>query len=124
MFNLNHLLRFRSRARSKHVCEKLLFDSSLITDSEKLLCTRASHFKQQSCSQFSANDSLKDLQHKIQEFESGSFWECEDILNTSIDVEEVEHALRTLKPKRSGGPDNLSPEHLKHCVPIFRNWLC
>ena len=64
------------------------------------------------CSQFSANDSLKDLQHKIQDFESGSFWECEDILNTSIDVEEVEHALRTLKPKRSGGPDNLSPEHL------------
>ena len=124
MFHFNHSLRFRSGACSKHVCEKLLFDGSLITDSEKLLCTWASHFKQQSCLQFSANDSLKDLQHKIQDFEMDPFGNVRTFLNTSIDVKEVEHALRTLKPKRSGSSDNLSPEHRKHCGPIFRNWLC
>lgn len=39
-------------------------------------------------------------------------------------MEEVEYALKTLKPNRSGGPDQLSPEHLKYSGAVFRNWLC
>ena len=48
-----------------------------------------------------------------------SFWHFHGV------VEEVEYALTTLKPNRSGGPDHLSPEHLKYSgATVFRNWLC
>ena len=36
----------------------------------------------------------------------------------------MQHALKRLKPKRLGGPDNLAPEHVKRCGQIFVNWLC
>ena len=36
----------------------------------------------------------------------------------------MEHALKCLKLERSGGPDNLSPEHLRFCGPVCTNWLC
>ena len=40
-------------------------------------------------------------------------------------VEEVEQAIRRLKPaNRFGGSDSLTPEHLKFWGPIFKNWLC
>ena len=32
--------------------------------------------------------------------------------------------VESLKSKRAGGPDNLSPEHLKFAGPAFVNWLC
>ena len=32
-------------------------------------------------------------------------------------------ALKCLKSKQAGGPDNLSPEHLKFAGPVFVNWL-
>ena len=43
-----------------------------------------------------------------------------------IDIkgEEVEVAICHLKRNHAGGPDALSPEHLKYSGPIFRNWLC
>ena len=53
-----------------------------------------------------------------------SLSEYDDILDTDIEGEEVEVAIRHLKRNRAGGPDALSPEHLKYIGPIFRNWLC
>ena len=43
-----------------------------------------------------------------------------------IDIkgEEVEVAICHLERNHAGGPDALSPEHLKYSGPIFRNWLC
>ena len=48
-----------------------------------------------------------------------SFNERDIILDVPFDVEEVEHALKCLKFKRSGGPDNLLPEHLRYCGPAL-----
>ena len=53
-----------------------------------------------------------------------SFNESDSILDVPFDVEEVEHAFKCLNLKRSGGPDNLLPEHLRYCGPICMNWLC
>ena len=44
----------------------------------------------------------------------------QDILDTSI--EEVEWAIHHLIRNRAGGPDMISPEHLKFSGPVFRNW--
>ena len=52
------------------------------------------------------------------------FNERDIILDVPFDVEEVEHALKCLKLKRSGGPDNVLPEHLRYCGPVCMNWLC
>ena len=38
-------------------------------------------------------------------------------------MEEVEAALAHLKKSSSGGPDELSPQHLSLCGPLFRNWI-
>ena len=46
-----------------------------------------------------------------------SFSKSDGILDVSFDAEEVEHALKCLKLKWSGGPDNLLPEHLRYCGP-------
>ena len=42
----------------------------------------------------------------------------------SIEVEEVECAICHLIQNWAGGPDMISPEHLKLSDPVFRNWLC
>lgn len=60
----------------------------------------------------------------MQDVERHSFSERDIVLNVPFDVEEVEPALKCLKTNRSGSPDNLSPEHLRHCGPICVNWLC
>ena len=124
MFSQKHPQRFRSRNESKHIPEKLLVNGNLITDSEALLSTWASHFEAQGHSQLSSNDFRKDVHSKVQDLEYGSFCESDEVLDVPFDVEEVEHALKRLKSKRAGGPDNLSPEHLKHYGPVFTNWLC
>ena len=49
---------------------------------------------------------------------------CNNIIDSDLSVEEVEHAIHLLKSGRSGGFDGLSQEHLKFSGPVFRNWLC
>ena len=53
-----------------------------------------------------------------------SYEQSDEVVDTPFEVEEVELALKHLKSKRAGGPDNLSPEHLKFAGPAFVNWLC
>ena len=36
----------------------------------------------------------------------------------------MEHALKCLKLKRSVGPDNILPEHLRYCGPVCMKCLC
>ena len=55
---------------------------------------------------------------------SASIERCNNIIDSDLSVEEVEHAIHSLKSGRSGGFDGLSPEHLKFSGPVFRNWLC
>ena len=75
-------------------------------------------------SECSSNESLKASQDTISEHASDSISCCDNILESEIDVEEVEFAIRRLKRNRAGGADNISPEHLKFSGPVFRIWLC
>ena len=67
---------------------------------------------------------LSKIQKKVQDMEHCSFNESDSVLDVTFDVEEVKHALKCLKFKRFGGPNNLLPEHLKHCGPVCMNWFC
>ena len=124
MFNNKHSHRFRSNAVSKHIPEKLLINNTLITDPNCVLSTWAEHFESLSKSQITSSVPLTEIQKRVQDMERCSFNERDIILDVPFDVEEVEHALKCLKLKRSGGPDNLLPEHLRYCGPVCTNWLC
>ena len=82
------------------------------------------HFEAQGRSQLTSKDSLKDIQLNVLDLEAGFFCESDEVLSYPFNVEEVEYVLKRFKPKWKGGPDNLTPEHMKHCGPIFVNWLC
>ena len=123
MFSENHPRRFRSGSAGKHVPEKLLVNGNLVSDQEDLISIWASHFEAQGKSQVSSNRCLTEVVLKVRDMECASYEESDEVLDTLFVVEEVKHALKRLKSKRAGGPDNLSPEHLKFAGPVFVNWL-
>ena len=45
-------------------------------------------------------------------------------LDTPFALEEVEAAINRLKKDSSGGPDSLSPHHLRHAGSHLKEWLC
>ena len=53
-----------------------------------------------------------------------TYCEQDDILDTNIDVDEVEFAIWCLKRNCAEGLDLISSEHLKFTGPVFRNLLC
>ena len=124
MFQQNHPKRFRSKYQEKTMCTKLFSDDSLITDTKELLDCWADHFCSLGQSQSNSNDHLKLSKLNIDSILTTSFSEYDGILDTDIEGEEVEVSIRHLKRNHAGGPDALSPEHLKYSGPIFRNWLC
>ena len=51
------------------------------------------------------------MESTIPDLEVSSFLNCENILDSEIDLEEIECALKALKLGKSGGIDSLDPEH-------------
>ena len=82
---------------------------------------QASHSPTQS--QSDSNDHFKLSKQNIDSILTTSFSKYDDILDTDIEGE-VEVAIHHLKRNCTGGPNALSPEHLKYSGLIFRNWLC
>ena len=78
-----------------------------------------SYFKSLATSKCSSNPQLMSSLQKLNVLEAETYRTCDPILGDSITVEEVEGAIRHLKPMHSGGADSLTPEHLKHCGSIF-----
>ena len=124
MLNDKHPRCFRSTAARKHIPPKLLVNNILITDPSCVLSTWAEHFESLSKSQIASCVPLTEIQKRVQYMERCSFNERDIIFDVPFDVEEMEHALKCLKLKRSGGPDNLLPEHRRYCGPVCTTWLC
>ena len=59
-------------------------DDKFITDPEELLCAWSSYFNQQCHSQLAVNESLKTTHQKFKDIEAGSFWEPNEVFDTSI----------------------------------------
>ena len=120
MFKENQTHRFK---HPKHRCECkcLLIDGQIMTDPVEI----ASHFKEfyQNLCSSSPTNHLDAATSTITDLEDMSFWNKEDILDTQIDVAEIEGGLRTLKLGKSGGIDGLDPEHLYYGGEALKLWL-
>ena len=109
----------------KTVCSQLLSsDGTIISDTNGLLECWADHFHHLGQSQSISNESLQEFEKRVKDHSSSSYSEDDNVLGTEFDVEEIQHAIQRLRWGRAGGPDGVSPEHLKHSGPVFQNWLC
>ena len=124
MIQQNHERRFKLNHHTKTVCTKLLSNGKIISDPNKLLNCWADHFHTLGQSQGDSNEDLHLSQQRVSQLQAASHNEYDNVLDTTIGVEEVEFAIIKLKKGRTGGHDNISPEHLKFCGPILKNWLC
>ena len=124
MFWHNHPNRFKNQYHQKAACIKLFSQGCLITNTNELLKCWVDHFSSLGQSECSSNEFLRKSQHLVGELASESLGSCDNILDSEIDEEEVEFAIRRLKRNHAGGADNVSPEHLKFSGPVFRKWFC
>ena len=124
MFRHNHPNRFKKQYHQKAACTKLFSQGCLITNTNNLLKCWVDHFSSLGQSECFSNEFLRKSQHLEGELASESLGSCDNILDSEIDEDEVDFAIRHLKRNRAGGADNVSPEHLKFSGPVFRKWLC
>ena len=124
MLQQNHPNRFKPEHRVKHACTKLLHNGSLVTGTKELLSCWANHFASLGKSQCVSNEHLKKIQSRLSALECASLNESDSVLDSEILVDEVVFAINHLKRNRAGGPDAVSPEHLKFCGSLFKKWLC
>ena len=71
----------------------------------------------------SQSSTLTEVESTIPDLEVSSFLNCENILDSEIDLEEIECALKALKLGKSGGIDSLDPEHICFGGETLRLWL-
>ena len=124
MFQQNHPHRFRSAPHAKSVCSKLLHNGSIVSNKQDLLDCFADHFNSLGQSKCDSNQVLTQIKMRMSDLSLTSLTEPDNIITDDFSVEEIEYAIRRLKRNRAGGPDNVSPEHIKYSGPIFKNWLC
>ena len=60
----------------------------------------------------SPSSTLIKVQSTIPDLEILSFLTCKNILDTEVEIEEIDGALKTLKLGKSGGIDSLNLEHI------------
>ena len=128
LFRRNAHLRFRTpQKRGKSQCTRLCVNGEIVSDPLQLLEAWTQHFQNLAESQRKSNPALEELFRQSTSLLSSSFQKEEVFLDVPFTSEEVEHAVRKMKLKKSAGPDNLSAEHLRyggHCMVNRNPQLC
>jgi hypothetical protein len=102
---------------------KLQADGVTATNGTDLLQVWLSHFDSLSQSQANDHPSVKQQESELPHLEACSRL-CEDfIFDTDITMEEIAMAVKSLKSGKSGGADDLNPEHLKYGGYALHAWL-
>ena len=70
-----------------------------------------------------AGDEISSAADRLTTLEEISFTHDDQVLDTEVDVAEVQSALRVLKLGRSKGADGLRAEHLVYGGPALTLWL-
>ena len=109
MFKENNQNRFKS-SKCRSECKGLKIGDNVCTHSEEV----ADHFRDyfENLSRSLPSSPLSSAKANLPDLEFTSFFNCEDILDTEIIIEEIEGAIITLKLGRSGGLDSLDAEHI------------
>ena len=122
MFKRKHRNRFHAPKQSPSGT-RLLVDGNVVTSPAEVSTTWATHFEHLGSSRISDNQVLQDLQSKLTSYLSCSLQNEDYVLDTDIEIEEVEAAIAKLKQGKSAGPDGILPEHIIYSGPIFKVWL-
>lgn len=102
----------------------IMVDISQITDLPDVLINCAYHFSTVGQSLCSDNPLLEEYDSRISDIEAKSFTESDFILDSTIVCGRSGWSHSPLKRESAGGPDLVTPNHLKHCGPLVRKWLC
>ena len=80
-----------------NVCTKLLSNGKIISNPNNLLNCWADHFHSLGQSQGNSNEHLHLSQQRVSQLQTASYNEYDNLLDTTIGIEEVEFAIRKLK---------------------------
>ena len=104
-------------------CHKLQAGGVTVTHPDNLLKVWVSHFESLAQSEANSHPIVKEQESELPHLESRSHLYEDFTFDTDITMEEVATAVKCLKPGKSGGADNLDPEHLKHGGYTLHVWL-
>ena len=120
LFRENDRTRFRS-SNPRTACKGLRINDSMCTNPQEIANHFRDHFEDLATS--SPSSSLTETESTIPYLETSSFLNCENILDSEVDLEEIEGAVRALKLGKSGGSDSLDPEHMYYGGDTLKLWL-
>ena len=123
MFTTHHPRRFKTHT-PRTQGTSIVVNGSRVTDPGDVLDHWATHFSNLGESRCSSNSLLNDFVSHVPDLEAESFRERDLVLDSPIEITEVDHAICRLKSNSAGGPDSLSPRHLKYSGPLLRKWIC
>ena len=123
MFKKNHPQRFKSKS-PRTQGTNISVDGTRVSDLPSVLDLWADHFSELGESRCSSNPNLDTYVSNLNDLDNKSFMVHDSVLDCPITPEEVFQAINHLKAKSTGGADQLSPNHLKHSGPLFKEWLC
>ena len=95
LFRENNCSRFNS-SNPRSECKGLRISDNICTDPQEIVSHFRNHFKELATSSQSQSSSLTEAESIIPDLEISSFLNCENILDTEVELEEIEGALRTL----------------------------
>ena len=109
--------------KKQTTCHKLQAGGVTATNPTDLLQVWVSHFDSLSQSQANNHPPVKQQESELPHLEACSPLYEDFTFDTDITIDEVETAVRSLKSGKSGGADNLNPEHLKYGGYALHAWL-
>ena len=113
--------RNRIESSNLRVCKGLRINENICTSPQEIAGRFRDYYKELATS--SQSSTLTEVESTIPDLEVSSFLNCENILDSEIDLEEIECALKALKLGKSGGIDSLDPEHICFGGETLRLWL-
>ena len=120
LFSENSRNRFKS-SNPRVECKGLRINENICTSPQEIAGRFRDYYKELATS--SQSSMLTEVESTIPDLEVSSFLNCENILDSEIDLEEIECALKALKLGKSGGIDSLDPEHICFGGETLRLWL-
>ena len=115
--------RFRTPQQSTYSGTRLLVNNNVVTSPSEVCAAWATHFESLGTSKLPESAPFQDLQSRLTYYQSTSLQNEDSVLESEIDIMEIDTEIGKLKQGKSPGPDGILPEHIIHSGPIFKLWL-
>ena len=115
--------RFRTPQQSTYSGTRLLVNKNVVTNPSEVCAAWATHFESLGTSKLPESAPLQDLQSRLTYYQSTSLQNEDSVLESEIDIMEIDTEIGKLKQGKSPVPDGILPEHIIHSGPIFKLWL-